>query len=88
MTELFAPKMSLYDLCNNNSFKRSRLNSVWHHTESVPYLGPKTWNLVPNEIKGSESLNAFKFKIKKWVPEGCPCRTCKIYLGQLGFMIK
>ena len=87
MKELFAPKMSSYDLRNDNSFKRRRVKSVWHGTESVSYLGPKIWDLVPNEIKESESLNGFKFKIKRWVPEGCPCRICKIYLGQVGFIV-
>ena len=82
MKEVFAPKMSPYDLRNNNSFKRRIVNSVWHGTESVSYLGPKIRDLVPSEIKESESLNGFKFKIKRWVPEGCPCRICKIYLGQ------
>ena len=72
MKELFAPKTSSY---------------VWHGTKSVSYLGPKIWDLVPNEIKESESLNGFKFKIKRWVPEGYPCRICKIYLGQVGFII-
>ena len=28
-----------------------KVKSVWHGTESVFYLGPKIWNLVPNEIK-------------------------------------
>ena len=70
MKELFAPKMSSYDLRNNNSFKRRRVKSVWHGTELVSYLGPKIWDLVPNEIKESESLNGFKFKIERWVPEG------------------
>ena len=64
MKKLFAPKMSSYDLRNNDSFKRRRVNSVWHGTESVSYLGPKVWDLVPNEIQNSESLNGFKFKIK------------------------
>ena len=86
MKELFAPKMSPDDLRNNNSFKRRRVNSVWHAIESVFYLGPKIWDLVPSEIK-SESLNAFKFKIKRWVVEECPCRICKIYLGQVGCII-
>ena len=79
--------MSPYDLNNNNSIKRRRVNSVWHGTESLSYLGPKIWDLAPNETKASESLNAFKFKIERWVPEGCPCRICKIYLGQVGFII-
>ena len=44
-------------------------------------------DLVPNEIKESESLNGFKFEIKRWVPEVCPCRICKIYRGRVGFII-
>ena len=87
MKELFSPKISHYDLRNNNSFKSRRVNSVWHGTESVSYLGPKIWDLVPNEIKESQSLNAFKFKIKRWVSDECPCRICKIYLEQEGFII-
>ena len=43
MKESFAPKMSSYDLCNDDSFKRRRVNSVWHGTKSVSYLGPKIW---------------------------------------------
>ena len=65
-----------YDLHDNNSFKRMRVNSFWHSTESVSFLGPKIWDLVSNEIKESESLNGFKFNIERWVPEGCPCRIC------------
>ena len=41
MKELFAPKMSLYDLRNNNSLKRRRVNSVWNDTELVSSLVPK-----------------------------------------------
>ena len=80
--ELLAPKMTPYDLFNNNLFKRRRVNSVWHGTELISYLGPKICYLFLNEIKESESLNTLKFKIKRWVPEGCPCRIGKIYLGQ------
>ena len=68
MKLLFAQKMASYDLRNNNSFKRRRVKSVWHGTESVSYLGPKICDLVPNEIKESESLSGFKFKIKRCVP--------------------
>ena len=38
---------------------------------------------VRNEIKESASPNAFKFKIKRWTPEECSCRACKIYIGQV-----
>ena len=53
----------------------------------MSYLGLHIWDLVPNEVKESESPNGFKFKIKRWVPEGCPGRICKIYRGQVGFIV-
>ena len=87
MKELFAPKMTPYDLRNNNSFKRRRVNFVRNVTESLSYLGPNIWDLEPNELDKPESLNKFKFKIKRRVPEGRTCRIFKIYLGQVGFII-
>ena len=53
MKKLFAPKMGPYDLRNNDSFKRRRINSIWHGTQLVSYLRLKIWDLVPNEIKES-----------------------------------
>ena len=87
MKELFAPKMTPYDLRNNNSFKRRRVNFVRNVTESLSYLGPNIWDLAPNELDKSKSLKKFKFKLKRRVPEGRTCRICKIYLGQVGFII-
>ena len=72
MKEIFVPKISTYDFHNYNLFQKRRLNSVWHSTESVCYLGPKIWHLVLNEIKQSEALNAIKFRMKRWVPYECP----------------
>ena len=66
MKELFAPKMSSYDRRNNNSFKRSRVKSVWHGTESVSYLDPKIWDLVPSETKESESPDGLKVNKKDY----------------------
>ena len=75
-------KIKPFDLRNNNSFQRRRVDYIWHGTASVSYLGPKMRNLVPTEIEESESLNAFKFKIKKWVHERCLCKICKVNLEQ------
>ena len=51
-----------------------------------PFLGPKIRELVPRDTKQSESLKSFKNKIKKWVPSKCPCRICRIYLQNIGFL--
>ena len=59
---------------------------IGHGTESVSFLGPKIWDLVPSNIKLPQSLSIKKKKKKKWVPLQCPCRLCKIYLQHVGFI--
>ena len=70
--ELFASETSPYNLCNNNSFQKRRVISIWRATESVTYLELEIWDLVPNKMIQSETLNAFSFRIKRWIPKGCP----------------
>ena len=84
MKEIFAPKMSSYDLRNNNPFKSRRVKSVWHGTESVFYLGPKIQDLVPNEIKESESLNGLNSKSKDGSLKDVHAEYAKYILGKKG----
>ena len=44
------------------------------------YLGPKIWEIVPNDIKDPEAVKAFQFAIKKWLPKNYSCRICKWYI--------
>ena len=59
-------------------------NSVYNGPESIVFLGPKAWGLVPEEIKQKESLNAFKDAMKKWSPTNYPCSSCKDFLHGVG----
>ena len=60
--------------------------TVFFGTESIIKLEAKLWYMIPGNIKSSESLNVFKSKIKYWTPNHCPCRTCEICIGQVGFV--
>ena len=53
-----------------------------HRTESIMNLGVKVWNVVPQNIRSSES-NIFKSKTKYWTPNHCPCQICKTYIAKL-----
>ena len=86
LREIFVSKISLYNLRRNNTFERRQVHSVYHGTESLSFLGPKIWDLVPLELKQLESLEVFKLKIKKWIPFECPCRLCRTYIQQVGFV--
>ena len=47
--ELFERRnQSFYNLRYNNEFLKSFLNSVRCGTESISYLGPKIWGIVPD----------------------------------------
>ena len=56
LREIFVAKISLYNLRRNNTFERRQVHSVYHSTESLYFLGLKTWDLVPLELKQLESL--------------------------------
>ena len=49
--------------------------SLCNETETTSYLGSKTWELLPLEMKEKESLSAFKSIIKICNP--CLYRLCK-----------
>ena len=75
-----------YNLRNISEFSRPTVNSVYHGTESISNLGPKIWDILPQELKVIDNLAFSKNEIKKWKPENCPCRLCKIYIENLGFI--
>jgi hypothetical protein len=75
-----------YNLRQNSEFVLPLVHSVTCGTESISFLGPKIWEMVPVYIKNKATINAFKIAIKKWKPENCPCRNCKTYVSGVGFL--
>ena len=86
MKTVFPESTNPYDLRNAPVFTTSNIRTVHNGTETISFRGPKTWSLVPEEIKHSKSLHEFKNKIKHWKPEGCMCRLCKTFVHNLGFL--
>ena len=82
---MFLPRHSNYELCGNNFLEGRTVKSMRYSTKCISSLAPKIWEVLPNEIKDSDTLQVFKAKIKKWVPVERPCRLCKIYVPQVGF---
>ena len=76
--------MNKHNLRKLSLFYRPKVNSVYSDTESVSFLGPVIWDLVTNELKDIGHLAAFKKANKKWTPEKCPCRLCKVYISNVG----
>ena len=85
-SDLFRQRDICYDLRSKSNFAVPNIKSVFHGSESISYLGPKIWDIVSLELKELTSLNAFKKRIKNWQPKKCPCRLCKQYVLNLGFI--
>ena len=86
MSDIFVNKSNRYNLRSGQTLKTFIPKTSNYGVESVSYLASKIWNLVPIEIKNSKSLEIFKNKIKIWKPTSCPCRLCKLYISNLGYI--
>ena len=87
MNEIFVKNAQhYYDLRNKTEFNRNNVKTVYNGTETLTFLGPRIWEIVADYIRKSNSFEEFKLKMKLWKIENCPCRLCKRFLPQVGFL--
>ena len=65
-----------FDTVSDISKERTKLNKVY---------GTLTWNSLPYHIRNVVSLVMFKYYMRKWKPNNCPYRVCKICLNGVGY---
>ena len=58
--------------------------TVYHGNESISFLGPKIWNILPNKIKQQTSLNSFKKSVKKMEATRLSIQTAK-FISMVSF---
>ena len=87
MNEIFQIREeSRYDLRYTSQFTIPPIHSVYNGRESVSFMAHKIWKLIPPAFKQIKTLSGFKIAIKEWKPSNCPCRLCKTYISQVGFL--
>ena len=86
LDDLFERNSNGYCLRSKSDFVIPHIRTVYKGENSVRYLGPVIWNIIPAEIKNSENLEIFKNRIRNWKPLNCPCRICKDYISGVGFV--
>ena len=86
ITEIFKFKNHSYDVRKNNCLERRLIKSCKYGSETVSNLRAKLWDIQPENIKKTESLQEFKNKIKYWTPLNCPCKLCKTYIVNIGYV--
>ena len=55
-----------YDLRKRGVLQNRNISSIRYGTETISYIAPKIWSLVPETIKNCDILKSFKQKIRKW----------------------
>ena len=63
LNEVFVPRQCNYELRGKNFLERRRVKSVRYGTKSISSLVPKKWEILPDEIKDSDTLQIFKAKV-------------------------
>ena len=84
MGEIFVMKTKqIYS--SEKIFITRNVRTVHKGLEALSFLDPKIWAIIPNDIRDLKDLSSFKRQIRKWKPDGCPCRICKTYIAGVGF---
>ena len=53
-----------YNSRHVSKFSRPMFKSVFQRTESISYLGPKLWEILPEKLKNIENLEHLKKETK------------------------
>ena len=81
MNSIFKLKVgNPYNLRQVSEFTRPMVKSMYHGTESISYLGPKTLDILPEKLKNIDNIEHFKKEIKIWKHDNCPYKLCKVYI--------
>ena len=87
MKQVFDFQEPYYNLRSETSqFRRENIKTTHYGIQSVKILGPRIGAMVPQNIKNFKYLQEFKKPIKVWKPKACPCRMCKKYVANIGFI--
>ena len=77
MLDLFKKVTHPYNFRNGLICGSYKIKTRRYGTETITYLSPKIWSIIPDEIRKSASLGTFHQKLKLWKPDSCPCCICK-----------
>ena len=76
---MFERRNNTYNLRNFQEFATKR-------KRTLNYRSPQLWSILPEKLRQINSLVQFKESFRKWVCIDCPCRLCKLYLPNIGFL--
>ena len=86
LSEFFVRNNHNYNLRSESELLLPNVNTVFKGQNSISYFGSVIWSSIPFELRKASFYLIFRSEIKRWRPTKCPCRLCKNYIGNLGFI--
>ena len=86
ISELFNLRNINYDFRSQTDFELGLIYTTSYGLRSLKYFAPKIWNIVPMDIRNSDSLSEFTTKMKSWKLVTCPCNLCRTFIDQVGYI--
>ena len=81
MSELFDLRSINYNFRSQTDFELRSVYTTAYGLRSLRCFASKIWNIVPVDIRNSDSLSEFTTKIMSWKPVTCPCNLCRTFVG-------
>ena len=86
MESILKGRNNTYNVRNFQEFETERKRTEYFALEVISYRSPQLWSLLPEHIRQLNSLHQFKRSARQWIWNTCPCRLCKVYLQNVGFL--
>ena len=86
MDNMFERRNNTYILSNFQELATKRKRTVKMGFEILNYRSPQLWSILHENVRQINLLVQFKESVRKWVCSDCPCRLCKLYLPNIGFL--
>ena len=86
MDIMFERRNNRYNLRNFQEFATKRKGTVKMALEILNERSPQLWSILPENLRQVNTIVQFKESVIKWACIDCPCRSCKLYLPNTGFL--
>ena len=86
MESILKGRNNTYNVRNFQEFETERKRTVYFGLEKISYRSPQLWSPLPEHMRQLNSLDQFKRSVRQWVCYIGPCRLCKVYLQNVGFL--
>ena len=63
-----------------------RKTTAFYGLETITYRAPQLWAILPEEFKQRNKISIIKSNVRHWICNECPCRLCKLFVPNLGFI--